>query len=141
MYLNLPFATRSIYLRLRAIPDSRWKLAQQLKLNRWQRFRILEWPAAQMTTWLVGGFILVLCFNSFAVVLALGGGPQATTLEVAIFQALKYDFNISEALILAWVQLMIAGSLYMLVNAFGHIQWLGTETPGRKFLPQPQRLE
>lgn len=141
VYLNLPFAIRSFYLRLKAIPDSRWKLAQQLKLSRWQRFRILEWPAAQMTTWLVFGFILVLCFNSFAVVLALGGGPKATTLEVAIYQALKYDFNIPEALVLAWLQLFIAGSLYLLVTTFGHIKWLGSETPGQRFLLKPDQWE
>ena len=59
------------------------------------------------------GFVFILCFNSFAVVLALGGGPQATTLEVAIYQALKYDFNIPEALSFAWTQLAIAGGLFV----------------------------
>lgn len=141
IYINLPFAIRSVYLCLSTIPDSRWKLAQQLKLSRWQRFRILEWPAAQKTTWLVFGLILVLCCNSFAVVLALGGGPQSTTLEVAIYQALKYDFNIPEALVLAWLQLFIAGSLYLLVTTFGNSQWLGIETTGQRLLPPPTKWE
>ena len=35
--------------------------------------------------------IFLLCFTSFAVVLALGGGPDAATLEVAIFEALRFE--------------------------------------------------
>ena len=141
IYLNMPFAIRSIYLRLNAIPENRWKLALQLKLNRWQRFKILEWPAAQSITWLVTGFIFVLCFNSFSVVLALGGGPKSTTLEVAIYQALKYDFNIPEALVLAWIQLFIAGGLYLMVTTFGNVKWLGNETVTQKIMPTPRKTE
>ncbi len=141
VYLNFPFAVRCIYLQLQAIPASRWKLARQLKLSRWQRFRYLEWPSAQLVSWLATGFILVLCFNSFAVVLALGGGPQATTLEVAIYQALKYDFNIPEALILAWLQLILAGSLYLLVTTLGQLQWLGNLSQERKPLPSSGKFE
>lgn len=35
----------------------------------------------------------MLCFASFATVLSLGGGPQATTIELAIHQALSYDYD------------------------------------------------
>ena len=137
VYLNMPFAVRAIYLRLSSIPAGNWRLAQQLKLSRWQQLRFIEWPAARSATWITLGFVMVLCFNSFAVVLALGGGPKSTTFEVAIYQALKYDFNISEALVLSWIQLALAGGLYLMVTTFGQVSWLGQETRHHHYRPRP----
>ena len=135
LFLNIPFAIRAFYFQLQALPPSAWQLARQLKLSSWQHWSILEWPQLRGRMLVVWGFVFVLCFNSFAVVLALGGGPQATTLEVAIYQALKYDFNIPEALSLAWLQLLIAGSLFALLTGFGGSSWLSTETKQRSNLP------
>ncbi|TXH71018.1 MAG: ABC transporter permease subunit [Thiothrix sp.] len=136
LFLNLPFAIRSFYLQLQALPASSWILARQLKLSSWQQWAVLEWPqlrARLLTVWV---FIFVLCFNSFAVVLSLGGGPQSTTLEVAIYQALKYDFNIPEALSLAWLQLLITGSFYLAMTRFGSSAWLSADTARPEFLPR-----
>lgn len=139
VYLNLPFAVRALLLALQHIPDASWKLAAQLKLSSSQRLRLIEWPALQASLLPLFGFIFVLCFNSFAVVLALGGGPRATTLEVAIYQALKYDFNIPEALTLAWTQLLIAGSLFLLLARLGSAHWLGADSARRQRTPIPSR--
>jgi thiamine transport system permease protein len=49
------------------------------------------------------GLVFMLCFTSFAVVLTLGGGPRATTLEVAVYQALRFDFDLGRAVTLALV--------------------------------------
>lgn len=140
IYLNLPFAVRALYQQMNNIPDTSWKLAAQLKLNRWQRLRFVELASLRATMLRVFGFIAVLCFNSFAVVLALGGGPQATTLEVAVFQALKYDFNIPEALALAWVQFAITGLLYVMVSRWGSVNWLSAETASRRWVPEASAL-
>ncbi len=137
VFLNLPFAVRALYLQLQGIPDSSWQMALQLKLSRWQRWQLIEWPALRGRLLMLAGFVFVLCFNSFAVVLALGGGPQSTTLEVAIYQALKYDFNLAEALTLAWVQFLIAGSLFVLMARFGAVVWLSPDTATRRFIPAP----
>lgn len=137
IYLNMPFAVRVFYQQLRSIPDSSWKLSLQLKFSRWQRLRIVEWQSLRGTALMLFGFIFVLCFNSFAIVLALGGGPKSTTLEVAIYQALKYDFNIPEALMLAWVQLLIAGGLFLMVSRFGTANWLSVDTARDDWKPTP----
>lgn len=135
VFMNLPLAIRIIYLQLQTIPDNSWKLASQLKLNRTQCFRLIEWPVLRSSAVLLLCFIFVLCFNSFAVVLALGGGPQSTTLEVAIYQALKYDFNIPEALTLAWTQLLVAGGLYWLITRAGGISWQSIESNSYHWRP------
>ena len=140
VYLNMPFAVRVLYQQMNNIPDTSWKLAGQLKMTSWQRLRWVEWASLRATFLRLFGFIAVLCFNSFAVVLALGGGPQATTLEVAVYQALKYDFNIPEALALAWIQFASTSLLYVMVSRWGSVNWLSAETSVRQWLPRPTGL-
>ncbi len=124
VFLNMPFAIRVLCFQWQSIPDTAWKVSAQLGLTGWQRFRLVEWPALRGVLPGLAGFIFLLCFNSFAVVLALGGGPRATTLEVAIYQALKFAFNPSEALTLAWTQLLVAGGLFFLFSRWGRLRWL-----------------
>jgi len=140
VFLNMPFAVRVLYQQMNNIPDTSWELAGQLKFTPLQRLRWVEWASLKATFLRLFGFIAVLCFNSFAVVLALGGGPQATTLEVAVFQALKYDLNIPEALALAWIQFAITGLLYVMVSRWGSVNWLSAETSVRQWLPKPSAL-
>lgn len=52
--------------------------------------------------------IFVICLSSFAVALTLGGGPRATTLELAIYQSMRFDFDLSRAAVLGLVQLALA---------------------------------
>src|SRR5690554_6250133 len=63
----------------------------------------------------VSALVFTLCFTSFAIIMTLGGGPRATTLEVAIYQALRFEFDFGQAAILAIIQLVICGSLWWLV--------------------------
>lgn len=136
LYLNMPLAVRVMSQQLANIPDTSWRLAQQLKLSRSQQFRQVEWPALKSSLLMLLGFIFVLCFNSFAVVLALGGGPASTTLEVAIYQALKYDFNLSEALTLSWLQFTLAGLIFALIAKLGKLNWLSADTHQQRWQPQ-----
>lgn len=144
VYLNTPLAVRVISQQMSHIPDTSWRLAQQLRFSRWQQFTHVEWPAIKPSLLMLLGFIFVLCFNSFAVVLALGGGPGSTTLEVAIYQALKYDFNLSEALTLAWLQFTLAGLIFALIARMGKLNWLSADTGRQRWQPslgkQSQRL-
>ncbi|WP_271270210.1 ABC transporter permease subunit [Aliamphritea hakodatensis] len=137
IYLNMPFAIRMLRQQYNNIPDPAWRLALQLKLSHWQRFCYIELPVLRPVLVMLLGFVFILCFNSFAVVLALGGGPQATTLEVAIYQALKYDFNIPEALSFAWTQLIIAGGLFVVLYRKGSGGWLSVDLPDSHWRPLP----
>lgn len=134
VFLNMPFALRVLVFQWQSIPDTAWKVSAQLGLSGWQRFRLVEWPAIRGVLPGVAGFIFLLCFNSFAIVLALGGGPRATTIEVAIYQALKFAFNPAEALTLAWTQLLVAGGLFLLFSQFGRLRWLAPPQ-GQPWLP------
>lgn len=107
VFLNLPLATRMILQGWQAIPAERIRLGQSLGFGPGETFRHLETPMLREV--LPGAFlvILVVCLTSFAVVLTLGGGPRATTIELAIYQAVRFDFDLGRAAGLAGVQLGI----------------------------------
>lgn len=67
----------------------------------------------------VAALIFMLCFASFATVLSLGGGPQATTIELAIYRALSYDYDPGRAALLAIVQMVCCLGLVMLSQRLG----------------------
>ncbi len=101
VFFNLPLAIRLILQGWLAIPAERFRLAATLNASVW---RMLEWPmlrAVAPSTFLV---IFLICLTSFAVALTLGGGPRATTVELAIYQALRFDFDLGRAALLACVQ-------------------------------------
>lgn len=105
IFFNMPLATRMLLQSLENISIEQRQIAAQLGLNEWQQFRILEWPYLRRQMLPTASLIFMLCFASFATVLALGGGPAATTIELAIYQALSYDFDLGRAAILALIQL------------------------------------
>ena len=105
VFFNMPLATRVFLRAIESAPPENWRLASQLGMGPWAIFRFIDWPAIHRVLPGVAGAIFMLCFTSFAVVLTLGGGPWATTLEVAIYQALRLDFDIARAVTLGGVQL------------------------------------
>ena len=109
VFLNLPLATRMILQGWLSIPAERIRLAQSLGFGPSETFRHLEWPMLREVLPGVALVILVICLTSFAVVLTLGGGPSATTIELAIYQAVRFEFDLARAAALAGVQLAVGG--------------------------------
>jgi thiamine transport system permease protein len=105
VFFNLPLATRLILSGWARLPAETFRLAAALDLCDRQVFRVIEAPMLRQT--LPGAFVLVflLCLTSFAVVLTLGGGPRATTIELAIYQAFRFEFDLGRAALLALVQI------------------------------------
>jgi thiamine transport system permease protein len=119
VFFNAPLMTRVMLQALDRIPNNEWRLAAQLGLPASTRFRRLEWPVIARLLPGLATLVFTLCFTSFAVVLALGGGPRATTLEVAIYQALRFDFDLPLAVALAMVQLVVCLTLTLMGGLFG----------------------
>ena len=104
VFFNLPLCTRILLNGWQAIPTERFRLAETLALPPSARFRHLELHMLRET--LPGAVVTVflLCLTSFVVALTFGGGPRATTLELAIYQALRFDFDLGRAALLACLQ-------------------------------------
>ncbi|MGE0501021.1 MAG: thiamine/thiamine pyrophosphate ABC transporter permease [Rhizobiaceae bacterium] len=105
VFFNLPLASRLLLQALETVPDDQWRLASQLGVRGRNAFRLIEWPVLRAALPGVAGLVFMLCITSFAVVLMLGGGPAATTLEVAIYQALRFDFDPARAAALTLLQI------------------------------------
>ncbi len=115
VFFNLPLAVLLLLPQWRAIPPHHWQLAAQLGMNGAQRWRFIEWPALREALPGIMLLVFMLCLTSFAVVLTLGGGPRSTTLEVAIYQSLRFDFDPAQAVILALLQLALCLAVALVV--------------------------
>ena len=116
VFFNLPLAVRLILQGWLAIPAERFQVAASLGAS---LFWLLEWPMLRRIVPGTLAVIFTICLGSFAVALTLGGGPRATTVELAIYQAFKFDFDLSKAACLAIVQLalgVLAGTMALVLT-------------------------
>jgi thiamine transport system permease protein len=107
IFLNLPLAVRMILQGWLAIPAERIRLGQSLGFGPAETFRHIEAPMLREVLPGIALVITVICLASFAVVITLGGGPKATTIELAIYQAVRFDFDLGRAAGLAGLQVGI----------------------------------
>ena len=114
VFFNMPMATRMLLQALEQIPGEQRQLAAQLGMRGFTFFRFVEWPWMRRQLPAIAALIFMLCFASFATVLSLGGGPQATTIELAIYQALNFDFDPGRAAMLAIVQMLCCLGLMLI---------------------------
>lgn len=109
VFFNLPLATRLLLQGWVSIPSERFRLAQSLGFTPFNFFVHLELPMLKRHVPGIFLIIFLICTTSFAVALALGGGPKSTTIELAIYQAFRFDFNLSRVAILSVIQITICG--------------------------------
>ena len=125
VFFNLPLATRLILQGWQEVPAERFRLAEQLGCRGWALARLIELP---MLVRVVPGALVVifaLCLTSFAVALTLGGGPRATTLELAIYQAFTFDFDLGRAALLSALQLGLTVVTALVALRFARIDGFG----------------
>ena len=125
VFFNLPLATRLILQGWLEVPSERFRLAGSLGLSAADINRLIERPILRAT--LPGAFLVIflVCTTSFAVALALGGGPGATTIELAIYQAFTFDFDLDRAARLAVVQFAVAAFAAAAAFRFARFAALG----------------
>ena len=114
IFFNMALSARLLVASLEQIPPENWRLAAQLSFTSRHVFRHVEWPVIRSVLPGIASLVFMLCIASFAVVLVLGGGPKATTLEVAIYQSLRFDFDPPRAVLLALLQLSLCAGLFAL---------------------------
>ena len=114
VFFNLPLAVRMVLQGWRAIPAERFRLASALSFAPSDILHHLERPMLREVLPGAALVIFTLCLSSFAVALTLGGGPRATTVELAIYQALRFDFDLGRAAALAAVQFALCATAVLL---------------------------
>ncbi len=116
VFFNLPLACRLMVASLDRLPGEYWMLAAQLGMRPVAIFRLIEWPVLLRVLPGIAGLIFMLCATSFTLVLVLGGGPAATTLEVAIYQSLRFDFDPARAVGLSLLQIGLTAMLLIILS-------------------------
>ncbi|QCO56180.1 thiamine/thiamine pyrophosphate ABC transporter permease ThiP [Pseudorhodobacter turbinis] len=112
VFFNMPLAVRMILHGWQAIPAERFRLAASLGFSPSATQRHIEVPMLREVVPGAALVIFVICLTSFAVALTLGGGPRATTIELAIYQALRFDFDLPTAARLALLQFGLCAVAY-----------------------------
>ena len=112
-FFNMPFAARLLLSALDSVPPENWRVAASLGFGSRERFRRIEWPFLRAALPGIAFLVFMLCATSFTIVLTLGGGPQNSTLEVAIYQALRFDFDPPTAARLAGLQILVCGTAFV----------------------------
>lgn len=117
VFLNLPLAVRLLLQSWQALPSERIRLATSLGFTTRDMRRHFEAPLLRDTLPGAALLIFLICTTSFAVALILGGGPRATTVELAIYQAFRFEFDLGRAALLGIIQVAICVAAGVL--AFG----------------------
>ncbi|MDB6452813.1 thiamine/thiamine pyrophosphate ABC transporter permease ThiP [Falsirhodobacter sp. 20TX0035] len=118
VFLNMPLAVRLILQGWQAIPAERMRLALSLGLGPRDIARHLERPMLKAVLPGTLAVIFAICLTSFAVALTLGGGPRATTVELAIYQSLRFQFDLGRAASLAALQFLLCAAAVLLAGRF-----------------------
>ncbi len=113
VFFNMPFAVRVLLAAWGTIPAESWRLAAMLGLRGGDLFRLVEWPVLRRQLPGLAALIFLLCFTSFAVVLTLGRGPASATIEIAIYQALRFDFDPGRAVALSLLQVALCALMVL----------------------------
>jgi len=126
VFFNAPLMLRVLVGALAGVPAAQWRQSAQWGLSGWQRFRLIEWPAMRRVVPGLLALVFLVCFTSFSLILMLGGGPAVTTLEVSIYTALRFDFDMQQAARLAILQILICGAVVITLTRLGGRSWAAT---------------
>lgn len=137
VFFNLPLSVRLILQGWQAIPSERFRLAASLGFAPGDIARHLERPMLRAVlpgTWLA---VFLVCLTSFTVALALGGGPRATTVELAIYQAFRFDFDLGRAATLGLLQIALCVGAMLVARRIVVPQAFGTGMDRGEAPPAP----
>ena len=137
VFLNLPLAARMLLQGWQAIPAERFRLAQSLGMPPAAQFRHLEVPMLRALLPGAVATVFLLCLTSFAVALTLGGGPAASTLELSIYQALRFEFDLGRAALLAALQFCLCAMVTLALLRLSPLATFGAGLGRRLEIPAP----
>ena len=123
MFFNAPLVMRVCFAGLQSVPKSQLRLAAQLGFTARDYWKWIELPCIKSYTPSLFGLIFLMCFSSFSLVLMLGGGPSVSTLEVAIYTAVRFEFDLPKAGVLALMQLGFSALIILSLSRFEHLSW------------------
>jgi thiamine transport system permease protein len=134
-FFNTGMAAREFMGRYASIPIAFWRTSATLGLNRLDQFRHVEWPYLWRSVVSLWALIFAMCLSSFAIVLTLGGRPDLATLEVLIYQLIRYESDLSGAFMAVAIQTLFLLCVSLL--AYTGAKSLGQPPPSGHAVADP----
>ena len=121
VFYNFPIAMKTLSDHWERLSPQYGLVARSLGASRLKTLFRVHLPL--MIPSLVSAFVLIflLCLNSFAIILVLGGGVRYTNIEVLIYQLARIHLDFNGATSLAFLQLVM--SLFFLFFLFRKIEY------------------
>ncbi|MBS1255327.1 MAG: putative 2-aminoethylphosphonate transport system permease protein PhnU [Deltaproteobacteria bacterium] len=104
VFYNFPLAMKIIADQWENISLKYLQAARSLGAGNTRRFFGITFPLLLPSIGSAFVLIFLLCMNSFAIILVLGGGIRYTTIEVLIYQLARIELDFSGAASLAFLQ-------------------------------------
>ncbi|MEC9068830.1 MAG: iron ABC transporter permease, partial [SAR324 cluster bacterium] len=134
VFYNFPIAMKIIGDQWERISEQYLQAARSLGAGSIRRFFGITLPLLLPSIGSAFMLIFILCMNSFAIILVLGGGVRYTTIEVLIYQLARIELDFSGAGSLAFLQGFL--SLVSMVILFrGRKSWFEQKSPVKSWLP------
>lgn len=113
-----PFVAQYMINAWRFIPEEHYRLASQLHFSSAHILVFIELPQLRKSLLEISWICFCLFLNSFTLIMVLGGGPQKTTLSMAIYQSLFFFYDAEDGVKFASLQLLLTLSLALLTYFF-----------------------
>ncbi|MDR0557002.1 MAG: iron ABC transporter permease [Treponema sp.] len=117
-FYNFPLVIRLVGDSLVHVRHAYAPAAATLGASPWTTARTLFLPAAAPAIMRSALLAFLYSFTSFSIVLALGGGPRATTLGVEIYRYSRILLSFREAGVFAITETLIAALVFVLIVHF-----------------------
>ncbi|HIB46173.1 MAG TPA: iron ABC transporter permease [Candidatus Lambdaproteobacteria bacterium] len=104
VFYNFPIAMKIIGDQWERVSQKYLQAARSLGAGNTKRFFRITLPLLLPSIGSAFVLIFLLCMNSFAIILVLGGGIRYTTIEVLIYQLARIELDFSGAASLAFLQ-------------------------------------
>jgi len=138
VFYNFPLAMKIITDQWERISLKYLQAARSLGAGSTRRFFSITLPLLMPSIGSAFVLIFLLCMNSFAIILVLGGGVRYTTIEVLIYQLARIELDLSGAASLAFFQGGL--SLIGLVILLKGMDWRVEQESGIKsWMPEKLR--
>ena len=129
--MNLPFCSAILFRRMLDLADEPLKSAEMIGLTTMDIIRVIIWPAIRPLILYFGGLSFLLSMGSFGALSILGSGPQAQTLEMAIYHAIYYSADWELGGVLTILHTSLCGVFaFLTIRSLNRSEW---EKTGAKF--------
>ena len=114
--MGLPFIIRTLGPAIRQHKMKYNKLCTSLDLNRWQRFKLIDFPLLRKPLGLSAALVTAIAIGDLGVI-ALFGSPETATLPLLLYQRLA-SYQIPQAAVTAAFLLAISLCLFWFLERF-----------------------